>query len=97
VSQGRIFVAHAIGGMKRYTIVGHGFRNRKEHFADDVIAVCAGLRNDSKSTSTRDAACASRISKNAGVTGHCFPYCTSGTPDAISYFTMALILFSICR
>ena len=30
------------------------------------------------------------------IAGH-YPYCTSGTPDAISYFTMALILFSICR
>jgi hypothetical protein len=29
LSQVRIFVEHAIGGMKRYTILVHGFRNRK--------------------------------------------------------------------
>ena len=41
----RIVVEHAIGGMKRYTIVVHGFRNRQENFEDDVIGVCAGLWN----------------------------------------------------
>jgi hypothetical protein len=45
LSQVRIFVEHAIGGMKRYNILGHGFRNRKENFEDDVIGVCAGLWN----------------------------------------------------
>ena len=45
LSQGRIFVEHAIGGMKRYTILVHSFRNRTEHFEDDVIGVCAGLWN----------------------------------------------------
>jgi hypothetical protein len=41
----RIFIAHAIGGMKRYNILVHTFRNRIEHFEDDVIGICAGLWN----------------------------------------------------
>ena len=45
LSQVRIFIEHAIGGMKRYNILVHGFRNRKENFEDDVIGVCAGLWN----------------------------------------------------
>jgi DDE superfamily endonuclease len=45
LSQVRIFVEHAIGGMKRYNILVHGFRNRKENFEDDAIGVCAGLWN----------------------------------------------------
>ena len=45
LSQVHIFVEHAIGGMKRYNILVHGFCNRKEHFEDDVIGVCAGLWN----------------------------------------------------
>ena len=45
LSQVRIFVEHAIGGMKRYNILVHGFRHRKENFEDDVIGVCAGLWN----------------------------------------------------
>ena len=45
LSQIRIFVEHAIGGMKRYNILVHSFRNRTEHFEDDVIGVCAGLWN----------------------------------------------------
>ena len=44
-SQVRIFVEHAIGGMKRYNILVHTFRNRIENFEDDVIGVCAGLWN----------------------------------------------------
>jgi hypothetical protein len=43
LSQVRIFVEHALGGMKRYNILGHGFRNHKANFEDDVIGVCAGL------------------------------------------------------
>ena len=31
--------------MKRYNILVHSFRNRKENFEDDVIGVCAGLWN----------------------------------------------------
>jgi hypothetical protein len=45
LSQVRIFVEHAIGGMKRYNILVHDFRNHKENFEDDVIGICAGLWN----------------------------------------------------
>jgi DDE superfamily endonuclease len=45
LSRVRIFIEHAIGGMKRYNILVHTFRNRIEHFEDDVIGVCAGLWN----------------------------------------------------
>src|SRR5215470_1739015 len=45
LSQVRIFIEHAIGGMKRYNIFVHTFRNRIEHFEDDVIGICAGLWN----------------------------------------------------
>jgi len=44
-SQIRIFVEHAIGGMKRYNILVHSFRNRTEHFEDDAMGICAGLWN----------------------------------------------------
>jgi hypothetical protein len=45
LSRVRIFIEHAIGGMKRYAILVHSFRNRIENFEDDVIGVCAGLWN----------------------------------------------------
>ena len=45
LSQVRIFVEHAIGGMKRYNILVYSFRNHKENFEDDVIGICAGLWN----------------------------------------------------
>ena len=45
LSQVRIFIEHAIGGMKRYNILVHTFRNRIEHFEDDAIGICAGLWN----------------------------------------------------
>ena len=45
LSQARIFVENAIGGIKRYNILVHAFRNRKENFQDDVIAVSAALWN----------------------------------------------------
>jgi hypothetical protein len=45
LSRIRIFVEHAIGGMKRYNILVHAFRNRIENFEDDVIGICAGLWN----------------------------------------------------
>ena len=45
LSQVRIFIEHAIGGMKRYNILVHAFRNRIENFEDDVIGICAGLWN----------------------------------------------------
>ena len=45
LSQARIFIEHAIGGVKRYTILVHRFRNHKTHFEDDAIGICAGLWN----------------------------------------------------
>jgi hypothetical protein len=45
VSRVRIFVEHAIGGLKRYNILGHRFRNHTANFEDDVIGICAGLWN----------------------------------------------------
>jgi len=45
LSQVRIFIEQAIGGMKRYNILVHGFRNRKADFEDDAIGICAGLWN----------------------------------------------------
>jgi DDE superfamily endonuclease len=45
LSRVRIFIEHAIGGMKRSNILVQTFRNRIEHFEDDVIGVCAGLWN----------------------------------------------------
>jgi hypothetical protein len=45
LSQVRLFIEQAIGGMKRYTILVHVFRNRKADFEDDAIGVCAGLWN----------------------------------------------------
>jgi len=45
LSRVRIFIEPAIGGMKRYNILVHTFRNRIANFEDDVIGVCAGLWN----------------------------------------------------
>ncbi len=45
VSQIRIFVENAIGGLKRYNILVYRFRNHKENFEDDVIGIAAGLWN----------------------------------------------------
>ena len=45
LSRVRIFIEHAIGGMKRSNILVHGFRNRKTRFEDAAIGVCAGLWN----------------------------------------------------
>ena len=41
----RLFLAQALGGMKRSNILVQTFRNRLEHFEDEVIGVCAGLGN----------------------------------------------------
>jgi DDE superfamily endonuclease len=49
LSQVRIFVEHAIGGMKRYNILVHVFRNHKVDFEDDAVGICAGLWNFSLS------------------------------------------------
>jgi hypothetical protein len=45
LSQVRILIENAIGGMKRYNILIDRFRNRRGNFQDDVIAICAGLWN----------------------------------------------------
>jgi hypothetical protein len=45
LSRLRIFIAQAMGGMKRSNIVVHTFRNRIEHFEEDVLGICAGLWN----------------------------------------------------
>ena len=45
LSRVRIFIEHAIGGMKRSNIVVHTLRHRIEHCEDDVIGICAGLWN----------------------------------------------------
>jgi DDE superfamily endonuclease len=45
LSQVRIFIEHAIGGMKRSTILVQVFRHRKADFEDDAIGICAGLWN----------------------------------------------------
>ena len=45
LSQVRIFIEHAIGGMKRSKMVVHVFRNRKADFEDDAVGICAGLWN----------------------------------------------------
>ena len=45
LSQIRIFIEHAIGGMKRYNILVQVFRNRKVDFEDDAVGICAGLWN----------------------------------------------------
>ena len=45
VSQIRIFIEHAIGGMKRFGILVQRFRNREANFEDDSVGICAGLWN----------------------------------------------------
>jgi hypothetical protein len=45
LSQVRIFIEHAIGGMKRSNILVHVFRNRTADFEDDAVGICAGLWN----------------------------------------------------
>lgn len=45
LSQIRVLVEHAIGGMKRFQILVQAFRNRKDDFADDVVGLAAGLWN----------------------------------------------------
>lgn len=45
LSQIRVFVENAIGGIKRYNILVHRFRNHKPDFEDEVIGICAALWN----------------------------------------------------
>lgn len=44
-AQERIFVEHSIGGMKRYRILIHRNRLKKELMINEVIGVCAALWN----------------------------------------------------
>ena len=41
----RIYVENAIAGIKRYNILVQKYRNKRENFEDDVIAITAGLWN----------------------------------------------------
>lgn len=45
LSRMRIFIENAIAGIKRLNILVYPFRNRKENFQDDVIALGAALWN----------------------------------------------------
>lgn len=45
LSQVRILIEHAIGGIKRYNILVDRFRNHRQNFHDDVIAISAALWN----------------------------------------------------
>jgi len=41
----RVFVEHAIGGMKAFQILSTKFRNRAKNFADEIIFQVSGLWN----------------------------------------------------
>ena len=45
VSSLRVEVEHQIGGIKRCQIVVQKFRNRKDHYVDDVMETACGLHN----------------------------------------------------
>ncbi len=45
MSRFRVVVENAICGLKRFNILVHKFRNRKDTFADDVVLAAAGLHN----------------------------------------------------
>lgn len=46
INQQRIFVEHAIGGLKRFNCLVNPFRNRKIHRFDDlIIRICAAIWN----------------------------------------------------
>ena len=45
VSQVRICIEHAMGGMKRSSILVHVCRNHKAAFEDDAVGICAGRWN----------------------------------------------------
>jgi hypothetical protein len=49
LSRLRIFVENAIAGIKRYNFLVHRFRNHRQNFEDQVIAVSAALWNFSLS------------------------------------------------
>lgn len=41
----RVFVEHAIGGIKRFRILVAPYRNHRDDFEDDLLVVAAGLWN----------------------------------------------------
>lgn len=41
----RVFIEHAIGGLKRFRILVAPYRNRQDDFEDDLLLVAAGLWN----------------------------------------------------
>ena len=41
----RVLIENAFAGLKRYNVLVHAFRTGKDKFIDDVIALCAGLRD----------------------------------------------------
>ncbi|PZV07035.1 MAG: transposase, partial [Leptolyngbya sp.] len=45
ISSERVEIEHQIGGIKRCNIVVHKFRNRTDHYADDVMETACGLHN----------------------------------------------------
>jgi len=45
ISKQRVEVEHHIGGVKRCQVVAAQFRNRKAHYADDVMETACGLHN----------------------------------------------------
>jgi hypothetical protein len=45
MSSERVEIEHQIGGIKRCNIVAHKFRNRADHFVDDVMEIAYGLHN----------------------------------------------------
>ena len=41
----RVYIEHAIGGVKRFRILVTSYRNHQDTFEDDVLVVAAGLWN----------------------------------------------------
>lgn len=41
----RVFVEHAIGGLKRFRVLVAPYRNHRDGFEDDVLVAAAGLWN----------------------------------------------------
>ena len=45
MAQQRVFIEHAIGGLKRFRILSDRFRNKIFSLYDQILEVCAGLWN----------------------------------------------------
>jgi hypothetical protein len=45
ISSLRVTVEHAIGGIKKFRVIGEKLRNRLGRFGDDAMFVCCGLHN----------------------------------------------------